>query len=115
MRQYGNELLFGGFESDANVVIREDWTRNGMPPGAWLSPFPTSLPDARVTPDFSRIREPYEKACELLPCLKGANVAARASAFLMTPDGYPLVGPIDDTQNYWLQGACTHRDSYPGR
>lgn len=56
-----------------------------------------------VQPDFKRLELAYEHACDLIPCLRGVNVDARASAVTMMADGYPLVGPINHKQNYWLQ------------
>ena len=58
--------------------------------------------DAKVEPHFERLDSAYKSACELIPSLKGADVSARASAFTMTADGYPLVGPTSHRQNYWL-------------
>lgn len=56
-----------------------------------------------IKPDFKRLRQAYERACDLIPCLRGVNVDARASVVTMMADGYPLVGPINHKQNYWLQ------------
>ncbi|VDM37347.1 unnamed protein product [Toxocara canis] len=93
VRRHGENLLFGGFEGRASdVTIREDWIEK-MPQ------------DATVKPNFERLDEAYKSACDLIPGLDGASVEAKASAFTMTADGYPLVGPISWKQNYWLQSG----------
>ncbi|VDK82046.1 unnamed protein product [Litomosoides sigmodontis] len=89
----GDSVLFGGFEQKpSDVVIREDWIEN-MPE------------EVIVQPDFKRLERAYEHACDLIPCLRGVNVDARAFAVTMMADGYPLVGPINHKQNYWLQAG----------
>uniref|UniRef100_F1KU54 Dimethylglycine dehydrogenase n=1 Tax=Ascaris suum TaxID=6253 RepID=F1KU54_ASCSU len=93
VRRQGENLLFGGFEGRASdVVIRDDWQKK-MPQ------------DATVKPCFERLDEAYKSACDLIPVLNGATVEAKASAFTMTADGYPLVGPTSWKQNYWLQAG----------
>ncbi|VIO97081.1 dimethylglycine dehydrogenase, mitochondrial precursor, putative [Brugia malayi] len=89
----GDSLLFGGFEQKpSDVVIREDWIER-MPE------------EVVIEPDFKRLKRAYERACDLIPCLRGVNVDARASVVTMMADGYPLVGPINHKQNYWLQAG----------
>lgn len=56
-----------------------------------------------IEPDFKRLKRAYERACDLIPCLREAKVNPRASVVTMMADGYPLVGPINHKQNYWLQ------------
>ncbi|VDD86525.1 unnamed protein product [Enterobius vermicularis] len=98
VRPYGNILLFGGFESHpSDVAIREDW-HTKMPEGITLN-------NAKVEANFKRLRGAYNSACDLIPALSGAEVSARASAFTMTADGYPLVGPTSHRQNYWLMAG----------
>lgn len=93
VRRYGDKLLFGGFEDRASdVIIRKDW-EDKMPE------------DAKVEPHFERLSGAYRRACEVIPALNGAEVSARASAFTMTADGYPLVGPTNYRQNYWLMAG----------
>ncbi|CAD6184521.1 unnamed protein product [Caenorhabditis auriculariae] len=89
-RQSCDEYLFGGFEPLDRVVIREDWSKKGVP----------NEGSSLVKPDFSRLEQAHQRACELLPRLKDAEIEAHAAVFNMTPDGYPLVGPYD--KNYWL-------------
>lgn len=60
------------------------------------------LADAKIDVNFERVRGAYNSACDLIPALNGAEVSASASAFTMTADGYPLVGPTSHKQNYWL-------------
>ncbi|MFH4983155.1 hypothetical protein AB6A40_009864 [Gnathostoma spinigerum] len=90
VRQQGDSLMFGGFEDRAeDVVIRSDWFKK--------------MPESpQIEPHFERLNSAYNAACNLVPILKGAPVSARAAAITMTADGYPLVGPIDRRQNYWL-------------
>uniref|UniRef100_A0A158Q8A1 FAD-dependent oxidoreductase n=1 Tax=Elaeophora elaphi TaxID=1147741 RepID=A0A158Q8A1_9BILA len=93
IQKEGDSVLFGGFEQKpSDVVIREDWIEH-MPE------------EVVIKPDFTRLERAYERACDLIPCLRGANVDARASAVTMMADGYPLVGPINHKQNYWLQAG----------
>uniref|UniRef100_A0A1I7ZM32 Dimethylglycine dehydrogenase, mitochondrial n=1 Tax=Steinernema glaseri TaxID=37863 RepID=A0A1I7ZM32_9BILA len=95
VRQSKDQLLFGGFESQGDVVIREDWYKNGIPKEGGQS----------LKPDFARISNAFDKACNLISCLKTGEIQPRVAAFTMTPDGYPLVGPIDTRQNYWLHAG----------
>ncbi|KAL3998911.1 FAD dependent oxidoreductase family protein [Acanthocheilonema viteae] len=89
----GDGVLFGGFEQKpSDVVIREDWIER-MPE------------EVVIEADFKRLERAYERACDLIPCLRGVNVDARASVVTMMADGYPLVGPINHKQNYWLQAG----------
>uniref|UniRef100_A0A158R5I5 Dimethylglycine dehydrogenase n=1 Tax=Syphacia muris TaxID=451379 RepID=A0A158R5I5_9BILA len=93
VRRDGDNLLFGGFENrHSDVVIRDDW-HDKMPS------------DVKVEPNFERLREAYVSACDLIPALQDAKVSAKGSAFTMTADGYPLVGPINYRQNYWLMAG----------
>ncbi|VDK42197.1 unnamed protein product [Anisakis simplex] len=92
VRQTGDKLYFGAFDSQS--MVRDDWTVN-MPK------------EAKVEPHFERIDGAHKIACELIPSLKGAAVEPFAYAVAMTPDGYPLIGPIDWKQNYWLQTGYT--------
>ncbi|VDN50034.1 unnamed protein product [Dracunculus medinensis] len=86
IRKDGDHLFFGGFEPRASdVVIREDWH------------------EATLEPCFERLSAAYGRACELIPCLNGSPVDARACGVTITADGYPLVGPTNERQNYWLQ------------
>ncbi|KAK0425520.1 hypothetical protein QR680_009242 [Steinernema hermaphroditum] len=95
VRQSKNQLLFGGFESQGDVVIRDDWYENGIPKEGGQS----------LKPHFERLTNAFDKACNLMNCLKGGEIQPRVAAFTMTPDGYPLVGPIDTRQNYWLHAG----------
>uniref|UniRef100_A0A914VTZ0 Dimethylglycine dehydrogenase n=1 Tax=Plectus sambesii TaxID=2011161 RepID=A0A914VTZ0_9BILA len=90
---FSNSLLFGAFEKEKDVVIRQDWSLKGMPERPTLEPH------------FERVEEPYQKVCDLLPCLKGAPVDPKAVAFTMTPDCFPLVGPIEGVPRFWLQAG----------
>ncbi|VDN01501.1 unnamed protein product [Thelazia callipaeda] len=94
IRRAGNCLFFGGFEpKPSDVVVREDW----------MEKTPEKID---VKPDFKRLERVYEHACDLIPCLRGAKIDAYGSASTMMADGYPLVGPINYKQNYWLQVGC---------
>ncbi|KAK6729820.1 hypothetical protein RB195_006711 [Necator americanus] len=90
VRKYGDSYIFGGFEPIEKVVFREDWFRKGVPKEG----------SRAIKPEFSRLEEAYNRACELVPSIRDAKVEAKAAVFSMTPDGYPLVGPFD--KNYWL-------------
>ncbi|KAE9418545.1 hypothetical protein Angca_007510, partial [Angiostrongylus cantonensis] len=90
MRKFGDKYIFGGFEPIEKVTFREEWYRDGVPTEGSLV----------VTPNFSRLDEAYERACELFPCIRDSQIDAKAALFSMTPDGYPLVGPFD--KNYWV-------------
>uniref|UniRef100_A0A915Q780 Dimethylglycine dehydrogenase n=1 Tax=Setaria digitata TaxID=48799 RepID=A0A915Q780_9BILA len=91
LHRANDRVLFGGFEQKpSDVVIREDWIDH-MPE------------EVVIEPDFKRLGGAYDHACNLIPCLRGINVDAQASAVTMMADGYPLVGPINHKQNYWLQ------------
>ncbi|KIH65471.1 FAD dependent oxidoreductase [Ancylostoma duodenale] len=90
VRKSGDNYIFGGFEPMEKVVFREDWFRKGVPPEG----------SRAVKPEFSRLDEAYNRACELVPSVRDAKVEAKAAVFSMTADGYPLVGPFD--KNYWV-------------
>ncbi|CAI4222420.1 unnamed protein product [Auanema sp. JU1783] len=90
VRKSGDSYIFGGFEPTEKVVFREDWYKNGVP----------NVGSRGVTADFSRLDLAHQRACELIPDLRNAQVDAKAAVFNMTPDGYPLVGPYD--KNYWV-------------
>uniref|UniRef100_A0A158PNQ2 Dimethylglycine dehydrogenase, mitochondrial (inferred by orthology to a human protein) n=1 Tax=Anisakis simplex TaxID=6269 RepID=A0A158PNQ2_ANISI len=101
IRRFGDHLMFGGFEGRASgVTIHEEW-RHKVPDGK-ISSLALYI---KLEPHFERLDEAYKGACDLIPSLKGAPVDAKASAFTMTADGYPLVGPTSWKQNYWLQSA----------
>ncbi|VDO29530.1 unnamed protein product, partial [Onchocerca flexuosa] len=88
-----DSVLFGGFEQKpSNVAIREDMMEH-MPE------------EVIIEPDFKRLKRAYERACDLIPCLRGVNIDPKASVVTMMADGYPLVGPINHKQNYWLQAG----------
>ncbi|TKR93824.1 hypothetical protein L596_008206 [Steinernema carpocapsae] len=95
VRQSKDQLLFGGFESQGDVKIRDDWYDRGIPKEGGQS----------LQPHFERLSRAYDRACSLISCLKNGEVQPRVAAFTMTPDGYPLVGPIDTRQNYWLHAG----------
>uniref|UniRef100_F1KV14 Dimethylglycine dehydrogenase n=1 Tax=Ascaris suum TaxID=6253 RepID=F1KV14_ASCSU len=89
LRQMGDDkLYFGAF--DKEPIVRDDW-RVEMPK------------DAKVEPNFEHLDSAYKVAYKMIPVLKGAPIEANASAITMTPDAYPLVGPVNWRQNYWLQ------------
>ncbi|EYB90726.1 hypothetical protein Y032_0215g2364 [Ancylostoma ceylanicum] len=90
VRKTGDNYIFGGFEPMEKVVFREDWFRKGVPQAG----------SCAVNPEFSRLDEAYNRACELVPSIRDAKVEAKAAVFSMTADGYPLVGPFD--KNYWV-------------
>ncbi|KAK6026054.1 FAD dependent oxidoreductase [Ostertagia ostertagi] len=90
LRKYGDKFIFGGFEPMEKVVFREDWYQKGVPQEG----------SRAIQPEFSRLEEAYNRACELVPSIKDAQVEAKAALFSMTADGYPLVGPFD--KNYWV-------------
>ncbi|KAJ1370391.1 hypothetical protein KIN20_032105 [Parelaphostrongylus tenuis] len=90
IRKFGDKFIFGGFGHVEKVTFKEEWYRNGVPAEGALV----------VTPNFSFLEENYQRALELVPCIKDAAIDAKAALFSMTPDGYPLVGPFD--KNYWL-------------
>ncbi|VDM37348.1 unnamed protein product [Toxocara canis] len=91
VRQMGDKLYFGASDPHStDAIVRDDW-RLQMPK------------EAKVEPHFERVNKAHKIACELIPCMKGAPVEQHASAVAMTPDGYPLIGPVSWKQNYWLQ------------
>ncbi|VDO71309.1 unnamed protein product [Haemonchus placei] len=90
LRKFGDNFIFGGFEPMEKVVFREDWYRKGVP----------SEGSRAIQPEFSRLEEAHNRACELVPSIRNAQVEAKAALFSMTPDGYPLVGPFD--KDYWV-------------
>ncbi|KAK6045805.1 FAD dependent oxidoreductase [Cooperia oncophora] len=109
VRKYGDKFIFGGFEPMDKVVFREDWYQKGVPAGEllfylcilFLFYIEYIIEGSRaIQPDFSRLEEAHNRACELIPSIKDAQVEAKAALFSMTPDGYPLVGPFD--KNYWV-------------
>ncbi|VDK64984.1 unnamed protein product [Onchocerca ochengi] len=88
-----DSVLFGGFEQKpSDVAIREDLMEH-MPE------------EVIIEPDFKRLKRAYERACNLIPCLHGVSIDPKASVVTMMADGYPLVGPINHKQNYWLQAG----------
>ncbi|KHJ47568.1 hypothetical protein D918_01723 [Trichuris suis] len=84
VRQDGTRLIFGAFE-------KENY------------------------PNFEIIKEQYDAACDLLPSLRRMGVEGNWSeALCMTPDGFPLVGPLLTNENYWIALGFADNLAYAG-
>lgn len=107
LRKSGDSVLFGAFEHQDTVVLRDDWTFGGMPTG--VSPASGGAPadgNVRIEPHFDRIAKQWANAKETMPLLKKADVTPYAGVFVMTPDQNPLIGRQAGLPNYWVAAGA---------
>ncbi|CDW51870.1 Pyruvate dehydrogenase phosphatase regulatory [Trichuris trichiura] len=103
IRQDGTRLIFGAFEKENYVRMLDDWSVRQPMSGDFLQP------------NFEIIKEQYDGACDLLPPLREMGVEGNWSeALCMTPDGFPLVGPLLTNENYWIALGFADNLSYAG-
>lgn len=92
MRQERNGVLAGVYEKDARP-----WALKGTP---WDYGDTELLP-----PDLDRLTDALLKGFERLPSVAEAGIRRIVNGpFTFTPDGNPLVGPVQGVPNYW--SAC---------
>ncbi|KAM9450975.1 dimethylglycine dehydrogenase, mitochondrial [Clarias gariepinus] len=93
LRQERDGLLFGPYEKEEKMVLQDSWVRDGVPPGFGKELFES---------DLDRIMEHVEKAMEMVPVLKHADIINIVSGpITYTPDLLPMVGPHQGLRNYW--------------
>ncbi|XP_006796961.1 dimethylglycine dehydrogenase, mitochondrial [Neolamprologus brichardi] len=93
LRQERDGLLFGPYEKMEKMVLQDSWVRDGVPPGFGKELFES---------DLDRIMEHVEKAMEMVPVLKKADIINIVSGpITYTPDLLPMVGPHCGVRNYW--------------
>jgi dimethylglycine dehydrogenase len=91
MRQEGKGLLLGIYEQNT-----KHWTMEGAP---W--DYGIEL----IQEDIDRIGPELEMGFRRFPCLQRTGIKKWVNgAFTFTPDGNPLVGPIEGLPGYWV--AC---------
>jgi dimethylglycine dehydrogenase len=91
MRQEGKGLLLGIYEQNT-----KHWNMEGAP---W--DYGIEL----IQEDTDRIGPELEMGFRRFPCLQRTGIKKWVNgAFTFTPDGNPLVGPIEGLPNYWV--AC---------
>ena len=96
LRRSGDSLLFGAFDQVEHVRLRDDWTFDRMPEDG----------DVIIHPTFDRIRTHWEHAQTLMPILAKCELRPYAGVYCMTPDQFPLVGPMLGAPNYWVAAGC---------
>lgn len=91
MRQDQKGMLLGIYEID-----HQHWMMDGAP---W--DYGIEL----LQEDLDRIEKELELGFSRYPCLQNAGIKNWVNgAFTFSPDGNPLVGPVQSVPNYWL--AC---------
>ncbi|MEL7026109.1 MAG: FAD-dependent oxidoreductase, partial [Pseudomonadota bacterium] len=91
MRQDKNGILVGIYEVDY-----QHWMMDGAPWNYGIE---------LLQEDPDRIERELTMAFERYPCLNHVGIENWVNgAFTFSPDGNPLVGPVDGVPNYWL--AC---------
>jgi len=90
-RQEGNGLLLGTYE------------RAGQPWAPQSTPW--DFGHELLEPDFDRISPSLEVACKHFPAFKKAGIKQTINGpFTFSPDGNPLMGPVQGLNNFWC--AC---------
>uniref|UniRef100_A0A5S6Q7A3 Dimethylglycine dehydrogenase n=1 Tax=Trichuris muris TaxID=70415 RepID=A0A5S6Q7A3_TRIMR len=103
IRQDGSRLVFGAFEKENCVRMLDEWCARQPMSGDFLQP------------NFEIIKEQYNRACELVPSLRDMGIEGNWSeALCMTPDGFPLVGPLLNYENYWIALGFADNLAYAG-
>ncbi|MCF2905986.1 FAD-dependent oxidoreductase [Octadecabacter sp. CECT 8868] len=91
MRQDKKGILVGIYETD-----HQHWMMDGAPWNYGIE---------LLQEDTDRIENELTLAFERYPCLSDVGISSWVNgAFTFSPDGNPLVGPVESVPNYWL--AC---------
>uniref|UniRef100_A0A673IHH7 Dimethylglycine dehydrogenase, mitochondrial-like n=1 Tax=Sinocyclocheilus rhinocerous TaxID=307959 RepID=A0A673IHH7_9TELE len=86
-------LLFGPYEKEEKMKLQDSWIRDGVPPGFGKELFES---------DLDRIMDHVERAIEMVPVLKNADIINIVSGpITYTPDLLPMIGPHQGARNYW--------------
>uniref|UniRef100_A0A8C2B694 Dimethylglycine dehydrogenase, mitochondrial n=1 Tax=Cyprinus carpio TaxID=7962 RepID=A0A8C2B694_CYPCA len=93
LRQERDGLLFGPYEKEEKMKLQDSWVRDGVPPGFGKELFES---------DLDRIMDHVERAMEMVPVLKNADIINIVSGpITYTPDLLPMIGPHQGARNYW--------------
>uniref|UniRef100_A0A673K688 Dimethylglycine dehydrogenase, mitochondrial-like n=1 Tax=Sinocyclocheilus rhinocerous TaxID=307959 RepID=A0A673K688_9TELE len=93
LRQERDGLLFGPYEKEEKMKLQDSWIRDGVPPGFGKELFES---------DLDRIMDHVERAMEMVPVLKNADIINIVSGpITYTPDLLPMIGPHQGARNYW--------------
>uniref|UniRef100_A0A8C2IFS4 Dimethylglycine dehydrogenase n=1 Tax=Cyprinus carpio TaxID=7962 RepID=A0A8C2IFS4_CYPCA len=99
LRQERDGLLFGPYEKEEKMKLQDSWVRDGVPPGFGKELFES---------DLDRIMDHVERAMEMVPVLKNADIINIVSGpITYTPDLLPMIGPHQGARNYWTAIATT--------
>uniref|UniRef100_A0A672MI01 Dimethylglycine dehydrogenase n=1 Tax=Sinocyclocheilus grahami TaxID=75366 RepID=A0A672MI01_SINGR len=91
LRQERDGLLFRPYEKEEKMKLQDSWIRDGVPPGFGKELFES---------DLDRIMDHVERATEMVPVLKNADIISIVSGpITYTPD--LLIGPHQGARNYW--------------
>uniref|UniRef100_UPI00358E3FF8 dimethylglycine dehydrogenase, mitochondrial n=1 Tax=Myxine glutinosa TaxID=7769 RepID=UPI00358E3FF8 len=94
LRQERQGLLIGPYESKETMRLQDDWMENGVPSGFGKELFES---------DLDRLLPHVEKAMEVVPVLKDAEISRVVCGPIMySPEPLPLVGPYEGSKNYWV-------------
>lgn len=92
IRRERNGLLIGPYERQEKMKMQTEWW-DGVTPGFGKELFES---------DIDRIMENIEISMERFPCLQTADIQSVVSGpITYTPDILPIVGPVQETENYW--------------
>lgn len=93
VRHEAGGLMFGGYEDDPLVV-----DPRGLKPGFQI---------AELELDLRVLRALVDEVAEHFPVLRTARVAVhRGGLPTMTPDGYPILGPVPGLDGFHVASGC---------